>query len=297
METLDFVSLRLVASVVEHGNIAQASRINNIAASAISKRISNLEDSLGVPLIHRLRDGVKPTSAGEVLYRHVQGVNQMMGSLHAEMSDFTKGERGRIRLWANTSSVIQFLPEDLKVYLDQRPEVRIELREANTAPILEAIRDGRADLGIFSGLIGETDVEHRVYRRDTLMLVVPKSHPLAGQKRVSLTEAAQFDHVGLQPGSSLQGRILEEARLLDIEIRMRVHVFSFDGIRGMVEAGLGVAILPQGAVLPYLDSHGLAAIELDEPWATRTLYLGFKDYRELPIIVRQLISTLSPSET
>src|SRR5207237_4738727 len=59
MRTLDFVSLRLFAVVIEHGNIAQASRVNGIAASAISKRISDLEDQIGVALIHRLRDGIR----------------------------------------------------------------------------------------------------------------------------------------------------------------------------------------------------------------------------------------------
>ena len=64
MNNLDFTSLRLFASVVDLSSIAHASRVNNIAASAISKRISDLEDRIGVPLIHRLRDGVDATDAG-----------------------------------------------------------------------------------------------------------------------------------------------------------------------------------------------------------------------------------------
>ena len=294
MRTLDFVSLRLFAVVIEHGNIAQASRVNGIAASAISKRISDLEDQIGVALIHRLRDGIRPTAAGQVLYEHVRGINSDVDRLQADLSEFTTGERGRIRLWANTSAVTQFLPEDLKVYVDQRPAVRIELREDTSARIIEAVRDGTADIGIFSGHIGQTDLEQRIYRRDTLMVIVPSGHALADAKAVTIRDLENYDHVGLQVGSSLQAKVLEAAREAGVEINLRVHVFGFDGIRRMVEAGLGIAILPQGAVLPYLDSRSLRAVPLDEPWANRTLYVAYRDYRALPLVARYLVETLAP---
>ncbi len=296
MSDLDFVSLRLFASVVASGNIARAARANHIAASAVSKRISDLEDRIGVPLLYRLRDGVEPTDAGRTLYRHILGMNQAMDKMQADLSEFTKGARGRVKLWANTSAVTQFLPEDLKAYVDQFPEVRIDLREDTSLRIVEAVKDGSADIGIFSGHIGEPGLSHRVYRRDTLMVIVPIGHPLAGETRVTLTDIAPFDQVGLQAGSSLQDRVLEAARALDVEIRIRVQVFGFDGVRRMVEAGLGVAILPYGAVVPHLDSKAFAAMELDEPWATRTLYVGYKDYTALPVIARHMIEILAPSE-
>lgn len=294
MRVPDFISLRLFAAVIEHGNIAQASRMNGIAASAISKRISDLEDQLGVGLIHRLRDGIKPTAAGQVLYEHVRGINLAVDRLQADLSEFTTGERGRIRLWANTSAVTQFLPEDLKTYVDERPAVRIELREDTSARIIEMVKDGTADIGIFSGHIGQTELEQRIYRRDTLMVIAPCGHPLEGAENLRIRDIAEYDHVGLQVGSSLQARVLEAASEAGCEINMRVHVFGFDGIRRMVEAGLGIAILPQGAVLPYMESRSFIAMTLDEPWANRTLYVGFRDYRTLPLVARHLVETLSP---
>lgn len=294
MRTLDFVSLRLLAAVIEHGNIAQASRVNGIAASAISKRISDLEDQIGVALIHRLRDGIKPTAAGQVLYEHVRGINSAVDRLQADLSEFTTGERGRIRLWANTSAVTQFLPEDLKAYVDQRPAVRIELREDTSARILEAVRDGTADIGIFSGHIGQAELEQRIYRKDTLMVIAPRGHALEGEEKLTIRDIAAYDHVGLQVGSSLQARVLEAAREAGLDINLRVHVYGFDGIRRMVEAGLGIAILPQGAVLPYLDSRSITAMTLDEPWASRTLYVGYREYRALPLVARNLVEMLAP---
>ncbi len=290
--------MRLFASVIEHGNIAQAARASNIAASAISKRISDMEDRVGAPLIQRLRDGVEPTDAGRALYRHIKGLGRAMDLLKAELSEFSEGARGEIRIWANPSAVTQFLPEDIKAYLDEYPAVRIELREDTSGQIVEAIRDGRADLGLFSEYWEAIEgIETRVYRRDTLMVIAPLGHPLAGRERVSLAETIEFDHIGLQGGSSLQDRVLKAARGADTEIRLRIQVLSFDGVRRMVEAGLGVAILPQGAVQPYVEGGAFAAVHLDEAWATRNLLLGYRDYAALSIVARQMIEMLAPGDS
>ena len=84
------------------------------------------------------------------------------------------------------------------------------------------------------------------------MVIVPKGHELEGRESVRLKEIAAYPQVGLQEGSSLQARLLAEAERLGVPLRLRVHVFGFDGVRGMVAAGLGVAVLPEGAVVPYL---------------------------------------------
>lgn len=296
MTHFDLVSLRLFASVVEHRNIAQASRANNIAASAVSKRMSDLEARFGVSLFYRQRDGVEATPAGQALYRNVKRLSRIAEDMEAELSEFSQGARGHVRLWANTSAVTQFLPEDLATYVAHFPEVSIELREDTSKLIAEAVSDGSADMGVFSDHIGQTDLETRVYRRDTLMLIVPRGHPLAELSSVRLEETAKYDHVGLQEGSSLQARVLEEASRSESPIRMRVQVFGFDGVRRMVEAGLGVAVLPQGAVIPYLGAKEFCALDLDEPWAKRSLLLGFREYRSLPIVARALIECLAPAE-
>ena len=295
MDQLDFTSLRLFASVVELGNIAQASRVNHIAASAISKRISDLEDRVGAPLIYRLRDGVVPTDAGATLYKHVLGLNAAMAMLKADLSEHASGMRGLIKLWANTSAVTQFLPEDLKAYADTSPNVKIDLREETSKNIVEAIRSGEIDIGIYSSHVECSDISKRVYRRDTLMVIVPVGHDLAGHDTLTLRETVNYDHIGLQSGSSLQDKIVEIALAAELPIRVRVRVFGFEGVRRMVEARLGIAIVPLGTVIPHLESRTFVAIKLNEPWAQRTLYLGFRDYKTQSLAARQMIEILAPA--
>lgn len=294
MSDYDLLSLRLFASVVETRNIAHAARNNNIAASAVSKRISEMEARTNVLLLQRLRDGVEPTPAGQALYRKVKDLHELLSRVDVELSEYASGTKGLIRMVANTSSVTQFLPEDLAEFVHMYPDVKIDLREETSARNVEAVMNGSADIAIFSGHVSHGNLDTRVYRRDSLMVVVPIDHPLTAAAKVKLDDMLEFDQVGLQEGSSIQAKVIAEALHIDRKVRFRVEVLSFDAIRRMVEAGLGIAVLPQGAVLPYLDSMEIKAIELDEPWASRELLLGYRDMSTLPVVCRLLIEHLAP---
>ena len=165
MNQYDLVSLQLFVAIVDQGNIAAAARSNNIAASAVSKRISDLEARLGVALLYRLRDGAQPTPAGQALYRHAKNIEHILKDASSELSEFALGARGHVRLWASVSAVTQFLPDDIAAFVQSYPEVRIELREDVSLNIVEAVRTGFADVGIYSVHIGSTDLQERVYRR------------------------------------------------------------------------------------------------------------------------------------
>ena len=106
------------------------------------------------------------------------------------------------------------------------------------------------------------------------MAFAPVSHPLSSATSVRLEALAQYDMVGLQAGSSLQAFLDAEAVRQGVSLANRVEVMSFDGVRRMVEAGLGVGILPFGAVEPFTERTDLALIPLDETWANRKLKIA-----------------------
>ena len=269
----DLTSLRLFRAVARIGSIARAAEAERIAPSAVSKRMSELEHVVGVPLLRRQRRGVEPTEAGAELLRHVDGVLRRLERLDADMADFRKGLRGHVRLAANTSAITQFLPEDLAAFAALAPDIRIELREATSDEILAWVRGGETDIGLLSGMIDVMGVEKAPYRRDTLVAIAPDTHPIAQRDAVTLDDLVACDLVGLQSGSSLQGFLEDRARERGLPMVTRVEVTSFDGVRRMVEAGLGVAVLPLGAAEPYAREARLKVVAIDESWAERTLYL------------------------
>jgi DNA-binding transcriptional LysR family regulator len=133
---------------------------------------------------------------------------------------------------------------------------------------------GEADLGVFADNVPAPGLEKYPYRRDQLMLVVPAGHPLAGLDEVAFAHALDYDFVGLNQGSSLLQRLKDAAVVLERPLRLRIQVSSFDAICRMIEAGLGIGVLPDGAV--RATDTGLCTIRLSDGWALRSLWLGVR---------------------
>jgi DNA-binding transcriptional LysR family regulator len=293
----DFVTLQLFAAVAECGNIAQASALHNIAASAVSKRIADLEYAMGVPLFYRQHRGVALTPAGESLLRHAQAITQLAERMSADMSEFATGTRGHVRIAANISALAQFLPDDLAGFNQNNPDVRIELREENSGSVLALVRDGLVDIGIFNGTVPADDLEVLSYRSDQLVVIVPCGHELEGLSEIEFARVLDYDLVELQTGSSLQELFRAKAAELGRSRRVRVEAMSFDSIRRLVRAGLGIAILPDGAAYPYADASRLSVIRMSDAWAAREIKIAVREMPALPKVVRIFIEHLRNSKS
>ncbi len=240
--------------------------------SALSKRIAELERTADCSLFVRHPRGLELTPAGRELVQHARAVLDSVNRMAYAMGDFAIGVRGHVRVWANTSSITQFLPRDLAVFVREQPLIRISLEEKLSEQVIAAVAAGEADLGIFADNVPSQGLEKYLYRHDRLVLLVPSDHPLAGAAEIGFGEALEYDFVGLNQGSSLLQRLNDAAAALEKALRLRIQVSSFDAICRMIEAGLGIGVLPEGAVRAEIT--GLRAIRLTDPWAHRSLWLG-----------------------
>ncbi|MDQ2821029.1 MAG: LysR substrate-binding domain-containing protein [Pseudomonadota bacterium] len=293
LHRLDLVSLSLFAMVVRTGSISKGAALANLAVGAASKRMSDLEAMTGTVLLERHSRGVALTAAGEALHRHAQTILRDVDLLSADLSDYASGLVGVVRLWANTSAVTQFLPNDLAAFTRQNPGIRIEFEEGNSREIVMAVMDGRADLSIFADRTPAPGLQLVHYRTDRLVLVVPSSHALAKWPSVSFSEVLDDDFVSLSEGTSLAQRLQEETGALGRTIKLRIRVRSFDAMCKMVSAGMGIAVLPAEAVQELIGSLDLRQIVLNDAWAERSLLIGLRDTKAVARHVRLLLDHLA----
>lgn len=292
LQRLDLTTLSLYTLVVRTGSISKGAELAHLAIGAASKRITDLELAVGVTLLERHSRGVTPTVAGKALLERVRKVLQEVEHLGTEMSDYASGVIGVVKLWANTSAITQFLPNELAKFQATNPGIRIELEEQNSVDVVMAVLDGRADFGIFADRTSTLGLQTLTYEKDLLVLVVPHKHPLARRRSVRFNEALDFDFVSLSKATSLAKRLEAETELLGRRLKLRIQVRSFDAMCLMVAAGMGVAILPEAAIQPHLRSMGLLQIPLAEPWAQRRLLIGLRDVDLVARPVRMLIDHL-----
>jgi DNA-binding transcriptional LysR family regulator len=141
-----------------------------------------------------------------------------------EMSDFAVGVRGHVRMWVNTSAVVQFLPNDIAEFLSGNPGVHISLEEKLSETIIEALSHGRADLGVFADNVLSPGIEKRLYRSDDLVLLVRQGHPLDSLSEIAFADTLEHEYVGLNEGSSLLNRMMTAATAIEKTLRIRIRL-------------------------------------------------------------------------
>lgn len=288
----DLLTLELFVAVCEENSISRAAQRSNTVPSAVSKRISMLEASIGTPLFYRQSKGLMPTPTAQVLLRHARKLLQGLQEAESELDGYADGLRGHVRLRASISSIVLHLAADLGRFLALHPGVRVDLEEDISSDIVQAVTENAADIGIIAGNVPAAGLASFPYHRDRLIVLAPAGHALCGQRAVRFTDLLQYDLVGPKQGSALDRLIGQAAAAAGEPLKLRLRVNGFETVWAMVEAGLGLGLIPENSAARYLPNARIAAIRLDEPWALREWRLCIRNEADLSPAGSRLLAFL-----
>jgi DNA-binding transcriptional LysR family regulator len=287
----DLASLALFIRVAETHSITKAARASHIALAAASRRIQQLEDQLGVQLLRRSARGVELTPAGTAVLARAQEMLGKVDEMRAEVADYSKGAKGLVRVQANASALAQYLPGDLASFSASSPDIKIALEEERSGAIVEAVRKGAADVGIVMEGADAPGLQLFEYRTDLLCAVVPRRHPERARK-LAFAKLLDHDFVGLESNTVISRLMLDEASRAGKPLRLRVQVKSFDVVARLVQAGLGIGVLPEDAAEAFAKPMGLRFITLTDAWAARRMFVCVKEYAKLSAPSKRLVDHL-----
>ena len=299
----DLTTLNLVLAIAETRSITRGAEREHLALAAASKRLSDLETRLGVALFDRRARGVDATEAGRALVRHIRSLNASLHALESEVVEFSRGIKGHLRIAANASAIAECLPADLAAFSQAHPGIRISLEDLTSAEVQAAVASGRADVGIFVPPQHEARLSCRPYRAGEnvgeLAVLVPQGHGLAARGHVAFDALLDFDIVGLHLGAAVHELMRERAQALGRTLNVRVQVRGFDAIAQLVEAGLGVAVLPAVVAHRFARIFAVQPLALDDDWARRSYLLAVRTQdvlpAVLPTVVQRFVDALCPS--
>ncbi|NDL63783.1 LysR family transcriptional regulator [Acerihabitans arboris] len=289
----DLTDLRLLVWVVDTGSITAGAEKACLSLSSASARIAGLEQEAGVGLLDRRHRGVTVTPAGRVMYDHAKIILRQTAHLSGELSEFTQGIKGHVRLLANTVALGQFLPGPLCDFLRLHPGVDIDLDEMPSLDITRAVAQGAADIGIAADHADFRGLEVLPFRADRLVLATPREHVLGQRRQVSFSEALDHEFIGLPEDSALARYIAGQASRTGKTMRIRARVRGLDNIHRMVAGGAGVAVLPIVMSVTGPDNSGVAFIPLDETWTRRQLMMVVRSRGDLPPAAKRLVDFLT----
>ncbi|MEH2520838.1 DNA-binding transcriptional LysR family regulator [Bradyrhizobium sp. AZCC 1610] len=295
MRNFDPVSLRLFIAVCEERNIAVAARREAIVPSAVSKRISQMEEAAGVTLLERGRRGVAVTAAGEVLCRYARESLQLLDRMQAELGAFAEGVQGHVRVFGSKSAVAQFLPEDISLFAQRYLDVRVSLEEREIWEVVRGVEEGRADIGVCWDAVDMRGLRTLPYHRDHLAVVVHPAHPLARKRSVSFVDTIDYEHVDIVARSIMQTTQRSAAAAAGKQMRYRIQVSTVDAAYRIVAAQLAVAIVPAEEASAIQQALGLKVIPLSDKWAKRQFVVLVRE-KGLSLPAQLLVQSLSSSE-
>jgi DNA-binding transcriptional LysR family regulator len=287
----DLASLALFIRIAETRSITKAAAVSHIALAAASRRIAQLEHQFGVQLLYRTAKGVELTPAGHAMLGHARQMLEKVGEMRAEISDYSKGVKGVVRIHANASALAQYLPDDLASFAAAHPGIKISLEEERSGAIVEAVQTGAADIGIVMEGADAAGLQLFDYRADVLCAVVPRDHPVRA-RRLAFAKLLDYDFVGLESNTVISQILLAQAGEAEKPLRLRVQVKSFDVVARMIQAGLGIGVLPEDAARAFAKPMGLRLVGFTDSWAKRHMYVAIRQHATLPAPARQLVDHL-----
>ncbi|MFZ2994851.1 LysR family transcriptional regulator [Sphingobium sp.] len=292
---IDLTTLRLLLAACEEGNLAKASARENIALSALSKRIKLLEDRFEVDLLQRHDRGVRPTATANLILPKVQGMFALLDQIAADLRATSRGEMGLIRVQAHMTAMSGKLVDTIGSFLRGHPKIDVELDEATSAAIVHAVNVGMCDIGLVSGTVAVGGLQHYQWAHDELVVVLPRGHPLAEMPSVAFSNLLCFPFIGMQRDSALLALYREKAAELGVPLSERTHVTSFEMAKKMVRNGLGVTVIPATSI--SIADNSLETRPLDESWARRSLILCVRGRDRLSSSATLLLDFLRNAST
>lgn len=262
---LDAQALRVVRAISEFGSMTAAAASLGYSQPAVSQQIKRLETRLGMPVVERAGRGVRLTEAGVILSRHAITVTMALDAAAGELTELRGLRSGRVRMAAFPSASAAIMPGFLARTALEHPGITITYLEAEPPEAVHAVKESRADLAITFSYPGDRVDQHRestqglfvrALGQDEMRVVLPVGHRLAGAAAVDLADLAEETWIGGCP--RCRGHLLELCDRRGFTPRISFETDNVAAVLGLVESGIGVAMLPVLAIGTVGERPGVA---------------------------------------
>ena len=272
--------------IIELGSFTKAAESLGYTQSSISQMIASLESELSIKLLTRSRYGVKLTIEGADLYPFIERSIYQYRSMLEKANEIKGLETGIIRVGTISSVTCHWMPQLINGFKKEYPNVQFLFHQGDYTLIPEWIASGQIDFG-FINPNADTNLNTKTIKTGEMLAVLPKNHPLAKKKSISLSDLIDEPYILLEEGHYSEPMAAFETAGIIPNIQYTIH--DDYAIMMMVEEGLGVSILAE--LILRRTNYDIICLPLNPP-ITRTLAVGYKDWDSLPIASKYFIEYL-----
>ncbi len=274
-------------------NLTQAAEALHTSQPGVSRQVREFEDELGVDVF--VRQGKRLTAltpAGQAVVQICERLLSEVDSLKKVGREFADANRGELVIAATHMQARYALPQVVKAFLKKYPEVRLSLRQGAPRELAEMVISGDADIAIATETLDRYPelVTEALYRWHH-SVIVPKAHPLATEKKLTLQKIARYPIVTYDAAFSGRSALDETFANAGLDIDVVLTAIDTDVIKTYVREGLGVGIVAGMAV--DARDHDLVALDGAKLFPERVTKLAYRKNAYLRGFVRDFMASLA----
>jgi DNA-binding transcriptional LysR family regulator len=273
---LDIAALKIFLAVTEERSFSRAALKVDRTQPAVSQAIHRLETQLGERVFDRVSKAPVLTEAGILLKNYGDRLLRLIEETESAIRELRDLRRGRVLVGTNEAGVHALLPL-IAIFRDRYPEIDLDVRRVHARQIGAEVQQGSLDVGVLTFQPPDADLRVTPIGGDELVLLVSRSHPFAGKKKVTMQEMTSETIIAHNDPSPARDRVLRLFERRHLSLRMKVSLPSLDGIKRAVEMNLGVALLPRRCALTELARGQLVAVHVVGLSRHRRVFMLWRD--------------------
>jgi len=285
---MDLSQLEVFLAVAREGRFSRAAEKLHRTQSAVSQSIRKLEDEIGEPLFDRSsRDGLL-TDAGHVLQEYAERLLNLRNDAQEALVELRELHKGKLAIAANEFTALYLLPV-LAEFRRLHPMIKVTVQRALGSHIPDDVLRHNSELGVLTYDPQESELHSVVVYLDELIFVVPPSHPLAGERQVSIRQLGAESFVAHIVSSPYREKVIQTFKRHKTPLHMDIELPTLQAIKRFVAMGNGVALLPEISVENELARGELVRIPVRELRLHRKLRLVYRKSASLSHAARAFL--------
>lgn len=267
--------------VAEREHMSDAAQHLNVAQSAISRQISNLEAELGVLLFERAGRNVKILPTGEILLSHAKTIIEQLDQTKKHIAEYTSPDSGIINIGFPTSLATTLLPNIINAFSKEYPKIKFQLRQGSYLFLHESIKLRKLNIAFLGPVIlDDPSIKGDILFVEKLLLLAPRSHRLAEREHISMRSLRKEEFILFPKGYILEKMVTDACQNEGFEPSITGEGEDMDAIKGMVAAGIGITVLPESSITGH-ESSFLKCIPIQKPLLERSVGMITPQNRDL----------------
>jgi len=278
--------LQCFSAVARNLSYTRAAEQLHLTQPAVSMQIRQLEQQAGLALTEQLGKQVYLTEAGEEVHRYAKSILQQIDEMDDVLDKLKGFAGGRLRI-AAISSANYFAPKLLGTFHQRFPDVSVSMDVTNQAAVVKHVIDNEVDMAIMGEPPEHAHLEAVAFMDNPLIIVAAPDHKLASRKRIALKELEKEVFLMREPGSGTRGAMQRFFRQQKLKLNPGMEMGSLSGIKQGVQAGLGLGLLPKGAVEVELMLGRLVELKIKGLPIPRHWYVVMRMGKRLSVAAEQ----------